>query len=67
MNVQLSRIINGRKRIRRKYRVRRRIDPMREFNESDFKYRFRFSKREVRHIYNLIDGPNTLDPMVRTN
>lgn len=67
MNMQLSRIINGRKKFRRKYRVRKRIDPIREFDESEFKYRFRFSKREVREIYNLIDGPTTLDPMVRTN
>lgn len=67
MNVQLSRIINGRKKFRRKYRVRRRIDPMREFDEKEFNYRFRFSKREVRQIYNLIDGPTTLDPMVRTS
>lgn len=50
---------------RREHRnIRRRIDPMIEYSGRQFKRRFRFSKREVRHIFNLIDGPNTLQPMV---
>lgn len=50
--------------VRRKYHVRNRIDPMIEFDDEEFSRRFRFGKNDVVEIYNLIDGPNTLEPLV---
>lgn len=50
-------------RIRRNH-VRKRINPMIEFNRSKFKERFRFNKDEVEYLYHLIDGPRTLEPEV---
>lgn len=49
---------------RRKYHVRRRINPFEEFEEEEFKRRFRFSKAAVREIYNEINGSETLEPKV---
>lgn len=67
-NLKILRYLRRRRgvvyRRRRQYRIRRRIDPMIEYNRREFKRRFRFSKEEVRYLFNLIDGPNTLQPMV---
>lgn len=49
----------------RKYHVRKKINPFEEFDDNEFKIRFRFSKEEVKHLYDLIDGPVTLNPQVR--
>lgn len=51
-------------RIIRKYTVRRRIDPFEEYDELDFKRRYRLSKGQARRLFDLIDGINTLEPMV---
>lgn len=48
----------------RKYRIRKRLNPMEDYDDSEFKKRFRFSKVEVEQMYNLIDGQNTLEPLV---
>lgn len=53
-----------RRKIRREYRIRRRINPLTEYNNLHFKKRFRFSKEEVKYIYELVDGQETLQPMV---
>lgn len=51
---------------RRKYHVRQRIDPnpIEEFDNEEFTRRFRFSKDEVKLIYDLLNGKETLEPMV---
>lgn len=65
LNIQhIEQIQNGNIRLRRSYRIRNRIDPFTEYNEKEFKCRFRFTKHEVHQIYNLIDGDNTLEPKV---
>lgn len=56
--------INRRIRMRRKYTIRRRIDPFEEYDELDFKRRYRLSKEQTRRLFDLIDGNNTLEPMV---
>lgn len=48
----------------RKYNVRKRFDPFVEYTNIEFKRRFRFCKNQVRYIYDLIDGADTLEPMV---
>lgn len=50
--------------VRRKYRLRKRIDPMTEYDDAEFRSRFRFTKHEVREIYGLINGAQTLEPLV---
>lgn len=50
--------------IRRKYHVRQRINPIEEFDNEEFIRRFRFSKDEVKLIYDLLNGNETLEPMV---
>lgn len=49
---------------RRKYHVRQRINPIEEFDNEEFIRRFRFSKDEVKFIYDLLNGNETLEPMV---
>lgn len=51
--------------IRRKYTVRNRIDPFQEYDDDEFKRRYRLSKEQVNNLYELIDGRNTLEPMVK--
>lgn len=48
----------------RKYRIRPRLNPIAYFDEEEFERRFRFSKNEVEEIYNLINGQQTLEPLV---
>lgn len=50
--------------MKRKYTVRRRIDPFEEYDEPDFRRRYRLSKEQTRRLFQLIDGNNTLEPMV---
>lgn len=59
LNLQFLNLSNRRK---REYRIRRRRNPMTQYNDRHFKNRFRFSKNEVKYIYRLIDGSNTLHP-----
>lgn len=61
---QIEQILNENIRLRRPYHIRNRINPFREYDEKEFKCRFRFTKQEVRRLYNLIDGDNTLEPKV---
>lgn len=49
---------------RRKYTIRRRVDPFEMYDERDFRARYRMTKAMVRVLYDLIDGPHTLEPMV---
>lgn len=56
--------LNENQRNRRKYKVRNRIDPMVQYDEEEFERRFRFKKSEVNILYNLLDGRNTLEPLV---
>lgn len=65
LNLQILEILERGNSFPKKNRVRRRNDPMIEFNNRDFKNRFRFYKNEVNNIYELIDGSNTLKPIVR--
>lgn len=55
---------NINQRSRRKYRYRKRFNPMVEYDDSEFKRRFRFSKEETREIYRLLNGAQTLEPTV---
>lgn len=64
LNLQLLSLLKRDFDYRHEYRLRRRIDYMNDFNRRDFKKRFRFYKDEVEYIYHLIDGENTLQPMV---
>lgn len=48
----------------RKYTVRNRLNPFTEYNNEEFERRFRFTKSEVRMIYDFINGKQTLEPMV---
>lgn len=50
--------------IKRKYTVRKRIDPFQVYDENEFQRRYRLSKAQVNNLYELIDGRNTLEPMV---
>lgn len=53
---------------KRKYTVRPRIDVYTYYDEDEFKRRYRMSKELSGMLYNLIDGPNSLDPIaVREN
>lgn len=51
--------------VKRKYTVLLRINPFHRFDDDEFKRRYRFSKEQVNRLYELIDGENTLEPMVR--
>lgn len=64
LNLQFMEVLRRGNDFRRRNRIRRRIDPMMEYNSRDFKRRFRLYKDEVEYLYNLIDGANTLEPMV---
>lgn len=64
LNFKILNILRRGKNFPTRNRIRTRVDPMNEFNDRDFKNRFRFYKNEVQYIYNSIDGPNTLEPMV---
>lgn len=48
--------------IKKKYTIRNRIDPFEEYDDDEF--RRRLSKEQVNNLYELIDGQNTLEPMV---
>lgn len=50
--------------IPRKYRIKKRVNPIQDYDENEFKHRFRFSKNEVKYLYDLIDGQSTLEPIV---
>lgn len=52
---------------KRKYTIRNRLDPFEEYDEPEFKRRYRLSKRLAIRLYELIDGINTLEPMVCIN
>lgn len=66
LNIQFMAVLRRGNNFRRRNRVQRRINPMVECNRREFKRRFRFHKNEVEHLYNLIDGRNTLEAMVYT-
>lgn len=51
---------------KRKYNVKPRTDPFEIYDEPEFKRRYRFSKEFVKEVYVMIDGPNHLDPLVRS-
>lgn len=51
-------------RIPRKYHIRKRLNPMSDYDNEEFKQRFRLSKVEAYQLYDLIDGSNTLEPAV---
>lgn len=53
--------------IRRKYHVRKRLNPMEDYDDDEFKRRYRFTKNQVQELYNLVDGQNTLEPTVSIN
>lgn len=63
-NQQLLDLINAVGSEKRKYTVHQRIDPFIEYDDAEFERRYRLSKPFVDEIYRLIDGPNTLQPMV---
>lgn len=50
--------------IKRKYKVLPRINPFQRFDDDEFKRRYRLSKEQVNHLFELIDDGNTLEPMV---
>lgn len=50
--------------IKKKYTIRNRIDPFEEYDDDEFRRRYRLSKEQVNNLYELIDGQNTLEPMV---
>lgn len=49
---------------KRKYTVHERINSFSRYDESEFRGRYRMSKANVERLYYLLDGPNTLEPMV---
>lgn len=50
--------------IKKRQNVKKRINPFVDYFDHDFKQRFRFSKDEVNQLYNSINGPQYLEPMV---
>lgn len=50
--------------LKRKYTVQERVDPFSKYDEAEFSRRYRLSKIQVRKLYDLLDGVNTLEPMV---
>lgn len=61
---QIEQVIDDRIHLRRVYRIRKRLNPFEEYDEGDFRRRFRFTKNEVHELYGLINGDNTLEPQV---
>lgn len=49
---------------KRKYTVRPRLNPFVEYDEAEFKQRYRLSKALVKKLYHLLDGPRLLEPQV---
>lgn len=49
---------------KRKYTVHERVDPFLKYDYSEFERRFRMSKQLVIHLYDLLDGRRTLEPLV---
>lgn len=49
---------------KRNYTVRSRLDPFVEYDEREFKRRYRLPKALVQRLYLLLDGPNLLEPHV---
>lgn len=67
-NMEMFNAVNDFLQRKRKYTVRQRIDPFTYYDEDEFKRRYRMSKHLVEMLYNLIDGPIILEPMlVREN
>lgn len=64
MNIQYLNRVHKRN-LHKKRRAKKRINPMIEYGPLEFKKRFRFSKTQVKYIYDLVDGRSTLEPMVR--
>lgn len=50
----------------RKYTIQEKIDPFTKYDDNEFKRRYRLSKTQVWKLYDLIDGANTLEPVVST-
>lgn len=49
---------------KRKYKVQTRIYPFEIYDDNKFGERYRMSKNQVMELFHLIDGVNTLEPMV---
>lgn len=64
-NLQYLELLELRRNHRRKYTVRKRFNPMLEYDDAEFLRRFRFPKAEVQEIYDSINGAATLEPMVK--
>lgn len=65
INLEYLQLENEQHTYNRKYHVRKRMNPLEEFDDEEFKIRFRFSKDEVKHLFEMINGSETLDPKVR--
>lgn len=63
-NIEIFNAIHDILQAKRKYKVRQRIDPFTYYDEDEFKRRYRMSKNLVQILFNLFDGPVTLDPIV---
>lgn len=63
-NVQLLQILENIQQEKRKYKVHKRIDPFQIYDDDEFRRRYRLSKAIARKLYDLLDGKNTLEPMV---
>lgn len=49
---------------KRKYTVQKRIDPFEIYDEEEFLRRYRVTKTMARKLFEELNGPETLDPMV---
>lgn len=66
-NQRIFDLIHGIAQQKRKYTVQDRVDPFELYDENEFERRYRLSKALTWKVFHLIDGPNTLDPMVNSN
>lgn len=48
----------------RRYKVFPRIDPFSRFNDDEFRRRYRMNKQLVNQLFDMLDGNDTLDPLV---
>lgn len=62
--VELFQILENDDFFKRKYTVRPRLNPFLEYDESEFKRRYRLSKAQLKKLYFLLDGPRLLEPQV---
>lgn len=55
----------GNLRRNRKYKIFPRIDPFSRYDDNEFRSRYRMTKQVFNQLFEMLDGQNTLNPLVR--